>query len=83
MEALKWAPMLLLLSNHLHTGHLGASLGVVELTVALHYVFNAPDDKVRCPHRPALGFGGGFRHPERKEISCASTYEQCCLVNFC
>jgi len=26
--------------------HLGASLGVVELTVALHYVFNTPDDKV-------------------------------------
>ena len=23
-------------------GHLGASLGVVELTVALHYVFNTP-----------------------------------------
>jgi 1-deoxy-D-xylulose-5-phosphate synthase len=27
-------------------GHLGASLGVVELTVALHYVFNTPDDKL-------------------------------------
>jgi len=27
-------------------GHLGAGLGVVELTVALHYVFNTPDDKV-------------------------------------
>ncbi len=26
--------------------HLGASLGVVELTVALHYVFNTPDDKL-------------------------------------
>lgn len=25
-------------------GHFGASLGVVELTVALHYVFNTPDD---------------------------------------
>ena len=25
-------------------GHLGASLGVVELTIALHYVFNTPDD---------------------------------------
>ena len=25
-------------------GHLGASLGVIELTVALHYVFNTPDD---------------------------------------
>jgi len=27
-------------------GHLGASLGTVELTVALHYVFNTPFDKV-------------------------------------
>ena len=25
-------------------GHLGASLGVVELTMALHYVFNTPND---------------------------------------
>jgi len=27
-------------------GHLGAGLGVVELTTALHYVFNTPDDKI-------------------------------------
>ena len=27
-----------------HGGHLGASLGVVELTIALHYVFDTPDD---------------------------------------
>jgi len=27
-------------------GHLGSSLGVIELTVALHYVFNAPVDKI-------------------------------------
>jgi 1-deoxy-D-xylulose-5-phosphate synthase len=27
-------------------GHLGASLGVVELTVALHYVFDTPNDRV-------------------------------------
>jgi 1-deoxy-D-xylulose-5-phosphate synthase len=27
-------------------GHLGAGLGVVELTVALHYVFNTPDDRL-------------------------------------
>ena len=29
-----------------HPGHLGASLGAVELTVALHYVFNTPYDKL-------------------------------------
>ncbi len=27
-------------------GHLGSSLGVVELTVALHYVFNTPHDRI-------------------------------------
>ncbi|MCJ7468264.1 MAG: 1-deoxy-D-xylulose-5-phosphate synthase [Maribacter sp.] len=27
-------------------GHLGASLGVVELTIALHYIFNTPEDKL-------------------------------------
>ena len=29
-----------------HPGHLGASLGVVELTVALHYVFDFKEDKL-------------------------------------
>ncbi|MDD3739360.1 MAG: 1-deoxy-D-xylulose-5-phosphate synthase [Lentimicrobiaceae bacterium] len=29
-----------------HPGHLGAALGVVELTVAIHYAFNTPDDKL-------------------------------------
>lgn len=27
-------------------GHLGAGLGVVELTVAIHYIFNTPDDRL-------------------------------------
>jgi 1-deoxy-D-xylulose-5-phosphate synthase len=29
-----------------HGGHFGASLGVVELTVALHYIYNTPDDQL-------------------------------------
>lgn len=29
-----------------HPGHLGSSLGVVELAVALHYVFNTPYDRI-------------------------------------
>jgi 1-deoxy-D-xylulose-5-phosphate synthase len=29
-----------------HGGHFGASLGVVELSVALHYIFNTPDDQL-------------------------------------
>jgi len=43
-------------------GHLGAGLGVVELTVALHYVFNTPQDKLvwdvghQCyPHKIITG----------------------------
>ncbi|MEO1719330.1 MAG: 1-deoxy-D-xylulose-5-phosphate synthase N-terminal domain-containing protein, partial [Pseudomonadota bacterium] len=43
-------------------GHLGAGLGVVELTVALHWVFNTPDDRViwdvghQCyPHKILTG----------------------------
>ena len=27
-------------------GHFGAGLGVVELTIALHYIFNTPDDRI-------------------------------------
>ena len=27
-------------------GHLGSGLGVVDLTVALHHVFNAPEDRL-------------------------------------
>ena len=30
-------------------GHLGAGLGVVELTVALHYVFDTPNDGIIHP----------------------------------
>ena len=29
-----------------HGGHFGASLGVVELTTAIHYVYNTPDDQL-------------------------------------
>lgn len=27
-------------------GHLGAGLGVIELTIVLHYIFKAPEDKI-------------------------------------
>ncbi|PIW56030.1 MAG: 1-deoxy-D-xylulose-5-phosphate synthase [Sphingomonadales bacterium CG12_big_fil_rev_8_21_14_0_65_65_10] len=43
-------------------GHLGSGLGVVELTVAIHYIFNTPDDKLiwdvghQCyPHKIITG----------------------------
>ena len=29
-----------------HGGHVGPNLGMVEATIALHYVFNAPTDKI-------------------------------------
>lgn len=29
-----------------HGGHIGPNLGIVETTVALHYVFNSPEDKI-------------------------------------
>ena len=49
-------------------GHLGAGLGVVELTVALHYVFNTPKDKLvwdvghqAYPHKIITGRKDGIR----------------------
>jgi len=49
-------------------GHLGAGLGVVELTVALHHVFNTPDDKLiwdvshqTYPHKILTGRRGRIR----------------------
>ncbi|MCL6272071.1 1-deoxy-D-xylulose-5-phosphate synthase [Sansalvadorimonas sp. 2012CJ34-2] len=46
-------------------GHLGAGLGVVELTIALHYVFNTPEDRLiwdvghQCyPHKILTGRKG-------------------------
>jgi 1-deoxy-D-xylulose-5-phosphate synthase len=53
-------------------GHFGASLGVVELTVALHHVFNTPEDKViwdvghqAYPHKILTGRKQVF-HTNRK-----------------
>ncbi|MDB5359945.1 MAG: deoxyxylulose-5-phosphate synthase [Rhodospirillales bacterium] len=49
-------------------GHLGSGLGVVELTVALHYVFNTPDDRLiwdvghqAYPHKILTGRRGEIR----------------------
>lgn len=50
-----------------HGGHVGPNLGFVEATVALHYVFNAPEDKFvfdvshQCyPHKVLTGRAQGF-----------------------
>ena len=53
-------------------GHVGPNLGVVELTIALHYVFNSPIDKIvfdvshQCyPHKIITGRKEGFLNPEQ------------------
>ena len=53
-------------------GHLGPNLGIVEATIALHYVFNSPVDKIvfdvshQCyPHKILTGRKDGFTNPEK------------------
>lgn len=55
-------------------GHLGASLGVIELTLALHYVFNTPEDKLvwdvghqAYPHKILTGRREAFETNRQKD----------------
>lgn len=48
-------------------GHVGPNLGIVETTIALHYVFNSPEDKIvydvshqSYPHKILTGRKNGF-----------------------
>ena len=67
----------ILLRDSLHGGHVGPNLGFVEATVAMHYVFNAPEDKFVFdvshqiyPHKMLTGRAFGFTDPSRfDEIS--------------
>src|SRR3989338_8401028 len=52
-------------------GHLGGPLGAVELTLAVHYVFNAPYDKIiidtghqSYPHKLVTGRKNNFHRSE-------------------
>ena len=52
-------------------GHFGPNLGIVEATIAYHYVFNAPQDKIvfdvshQCyPHKILTGRKEGFLNPD-------------------
>lgn len=52
-------------------GHMGPNLGIVEATIALHYVFNTPTDKIvfdvshQCyPHKILTGRKEGFLNPD-------------------
>ena len=60
-------------------GHLGAGLGVVELTVALHYVFDTPRDRLlwdvghqAYPHKIVTGRRSRIRTCARKTACRAS-----------
>lgn len=53
-------------------GHLGPNLGIVEATIAMHYVFNSPRDKIvfdvshQCyPHKILTGRKEGFTSPDK------------------
>ena len=58
-------------------GHIGPNFGMVEVTIALHYVFNSPKDKFvfdvshQCyPHKILTGRKEGFLNPDKfSEIS--------------
>ncbi len=61
-----------LLRDSLHGGHVGPNLGFVEATIALHYVFDAPEDKFVFdvshqiyPHKMLTGRAYGFTDPSR------------------
>ncbi len=69
-----------------HGGHVGPNLGFVEATVALHYVFDAPKDKIvfdvshQCyPHKILTGRASGFLGDvdEMNAISGYSSPSEC------
>lgn len=52
-------------------GHMGPNLGIIEATIAMHYVFNSPVDKIvfdvshQCyPHKILTGRKEGFTNPQ-------------------
>jgi len=45
-------------------GHFGGGLGAVELTVAMHKVFNTPEDQITAPHDQTVERAFGV--PEKK-----------------
>ena len=64
-------------------GHLGPDLGFVEPTIALHYVFNSPKDKIVLdvshqiyPHKMLTGRKDGFLNPINTNISGYSNQDE-------
>lgn len=58
-----------------HGGHFGPNFGMVEATIALHYVFNSPKDKIvfdvshqSYVHKMLTGRKNAFLHPEEYNL---------------
>ncbi|MDD6852397.1 MAG: 1-deoxy-D-xylulose-5-phosphate synthase, partial [Bacteroidales bacterium] len=72
MEALASEIRTLLIKKlSVHGGHCGPNLGMVEATIAMHYVFNSPEDKIvfdvshqSYTHKILTGRADAFIYPE-------------------
>src|SRR5690554_7464287 len=89
----------LLYSVNQSGGHFAAGLGVVELTAALHYVFNTPDDRVvwdvghqAYPHKvltgrreelPTIRSKDGLSALDRKSTRLNSSHVRISYAVFC
>jgi len=56
-------------------GHMGPNLGIIEATIAMHYVFNSPEDKIVFDvshqsylHKILTGRKEGFTNPDKYHI---------------
>ena len=66
-----------------HGGHFGPNFGMVEATIALHYVFNSPKDKIvfdvshqSYVHKMLTGTKNAFLHPEEYDLVSGYTEPQ-------
>src|SRR3546814_3614703 len=71
-------------------GHLSSNLGTVELTIALHYVFNTPADRLvwdvghqSYPHKILTGRRGGMAHRSEEHTSELQSLMRISYAVFC
>lgn len=64
-----------------HGGHFGPNLGMVEATIALHYVFNSPTDKIvydvshqSYPHKMLTGRKDAFLYEDKYDDVSGQVY---------
>ena len=75
----------LLLRASRHGGHFGPNFGMVEATIALHYVFDSPKDKIifdvshqSYPHKMLTGRKDAYLYPEHyDDVSGYSNPDEC------